>query len=197
MAEEIRMISTTEAGTDRAEVARWLGGTYGGVPRFDPDWVLNNAIIYEPEQRFDAVLEDKLSARSYDHVSAQFLHMAREMTADDMAMASAADVRRAAGGGRFGDPTAARQAAHACPPQMRRVLTLLAAQFVGGYYADGGRAAAGVLRWWRSRRGVGRASDGSESLRGRVLRPGGLKEMRFFSAFFRASAASASQRARG
>ena len=58
-------------------------------------------------------------------------------------------------------------------------------------------AAAGVLRWWRSRRGVGRASDGSESLRGRVLRPGGLKKMRFFSAFFRASAASASQRARG
>ena len=26
--------------------------------------------------------------------------------------------------------------------------------------------AAGVLRWWRSRRGVGRAADGSESLRG-------------------------------
>ena len=163
------MTSTTEAGTDRAMVARWLGGTYGGIPRFDPDWVLNNAIIYVPEQRFDAVLVDKLSERSYGHVSARFLHMAREVTADDMAMASAADVRRAAGGGLFGDPTAARQAAHACPPQMRQVVTLLAARFVGGYYSSDypGRAARGIER--RATEGREYVAATSRNVRGRAL----------------------------
>lgn len=169
MAENVAMTSTTEHGTDRAAVVAWLGGTYGSDPRFDPDAVITKAISYNSEDVLDSVLDGFFSDRALGHIGGRYASMARQVTADDLKMVTAADVRRVTKGGRLYNRQAARVAAQACPPQMQKELVLAAAYFVAGAYTRdyGSRAARRISH--RATEGREYVAATSRNLRGRTL----------------------------